>query len=329
MEKEMAERGSASERERMLWENKHNFLIQQRDSAKADLSEAHKKFDATLEQIQKKSLLDKEKLEGTTNTLIASIESRYANQTKDMQENYQSQLAALTSKNKSLEKELRTIKEELELERRGRSANSGSLEKKLAELQDSESRLNEEIKNLKRDKEKKLEEIQESLASEKDALQNKIKDLEKRTKDAEHQRGSMYMEHEKERAKWNMERDHIIGQKNEALENLERIEKRKETLLRENEKLKVERGKNRNQAGLFARRPENNTQQFKQGINNLFSQAGISFEEFAREKNQEEEHSPKNREEETASPNVAKRGFTPQNTKERKRSVIGSEKSDP
>ena len=93
LEKEMAERASASERERMLWENKHNFLIQQRDSAKSDLAEAHKKFDATLEQIQKKSILDREKLEGTTNTLIASIESRHTSQTKDMQENYQSQLS--------------------------------------------------------------------------------------------------------------------------------------------------------------------------------------------------------------------------------------------
>ena len=110
----------------MLWENKHNFLIQQRDSAKSDLAEAHKKFDATLEQIQKKSLLDREKLEGTTNTLIASIESRHSSQTKDMQENYQSQLSTLTGKNKSLEKELRGVREELELKRRGRSANSGA-----------------------------------------------------------------------------------------------------------------------------------------------------------------------------------------------------------
>ena len=328
LEKEMAERASASERERMLWENKHNFLIQQRDSAKSDLAEAHKKFDATLEQIQKKSILDKEKLEGTTNTLIASIESRYTNQTKDMQENYQSQLTTLAGKNKSLEKELRGVREELELERRGRSANSGSLEKKVAELQDSEGRLALEIENLKKDRDKKLEEMTELLGCEKEVSRNKISELEKRTKDAEHQRGSMYMDHEKERAKWNMERDHLISQKGEALENLERIEKRKETLLRENEKLKAERGKNRNAAGLFARRPpEGTSQPFKQGITNLFSQAGVSFEEFAREKNQEEMPSPNSRDEETASPK-GKRGFTPLSFKERKRSGIGSDKSE-
>ena len=139
-----------------------------------------------------------------------------------MQDNYQSQLSTLTGKNKSLEKELRGVREELELERRGRSANSGSLEKKLVELQDTESRLLVEIENLKKDKEKKFEEMTELLASEKEVSRNKISELEKRTKDAELQRGSIYMDHEKERAKWNMERDNLI-------ENLERVEKRKET----------------------------------------------------------------------------------------------------
>ncbi|OMJ73597.1 hypothetical protein SteCoe_27672 [Stentor coeruleus] len=330
MEKEMSERASANERERMLWENKHNFLIQQRDAAKADLSEAHKKFDATLEQIQKKSLMDKEKLEGTTNTLINSIETRYANQIKDMQDNYNSQIQTLSSKVKSLEKELRGVKEELELERRGRSANSGNLEKKLTELQENELRLTGELDTIKREKDKKIEEIQESFAYEKDQLKNKIADLEKRTKDAEHQRGIMFIDHEKDRAKWNMERDHLIAQKNEAFENLERLEKKKESLVRECEKLKAERGKNRGQAsGLFARRPEGNAQQYKQAIGGMFAQAGVSFEEFSKEKTQEEGNSsPKSRDDEVISPKVPRRGYTPSSFKDRKRSSAGGDKAD-
>lgn len=329
MEKEMSERASANERERMLWENKHNFLIQQRDSAKADLSEAHKKFDATLEQIQKKSLLDKEKSESTTSTLIASIETRYTNQIKDMQENYQSQISTLNSKNKSLEKEIRSTKEELELEKRGRSANAGNLEKKVIEMQENEGKLLSEIESLKKEKEKRLEELQESFNLEKEQLKSKISEVEKRAKEAEERRGSMFLDHEKERARWNTERDNLISKKNEAIENFERAEKKKDSLVRECEKLKAERGKNRNPvAGMFTRRPETNTQQYKQGIGNFFTQAGVSFEEFAREKVQEEGTSPKNREEDGISPKVPKRGYTPLNLKERKKSTVGSEKSD-
>ncbi|OMJ65405.1 hypothetical protein SteCoe_38286 [Stentor coeruleus] len=138
--------------------------------------------------------------------------------------------------------------------------------------------------------------MQEILSYEKDQLKNKISELEKRAKDAEHQKGIMFIDHEKERAKWNTERDHIIAQRNEALENLERVEKRKESLLRENEKLRVERGKSQNQ--LFARRPEGNIQQYKQGVGAFFNQAGVSFEELSREKNQEETSSPKPKEDE-------------------------------
>ena len=326
MEKDMNERNSASERERLLWENKHNFLIQQRDSAKSDLSEAQKKFDMTLEQIQKKGLLEKEKLETNTNTLIASIESRYTNQIKDLQENFSNQISTLNIKIKSLEKELRSAKEDLELERRGRSANSGSNEKRIQELQDNELRLIAELEQVKKDREKKIEELQDTILYEKDQLKLKITDLEKRTKEAEHLKGMMFIDHEKEKAKWNSERDHLVSQRNEALENLERAEKKKETLLRENEKFRVERGKNRSQANTFLRRGEATAQQEKQGIGKLFGQAGISFEDFAKEKFEEEQSG---RDANVISPGMGRRGTTPLNFKDRKRSGIGFEKLDP
>jgi hypothetical protein len=50
----------------------------------------------------------------------------------------------------------------------------------------------------------------------------------------------MMFEVEKERAKWALEKDHLMSQKNEATENSERLEKRKEALTRENERLKNE-----------------------------------------------------------------------------------------
>ena len=201
MEKEMAERTSAIERERLLWENKHNFLIQQRDSAKSDLSEAHKKFDVTLEQIQKKSVFDKEKLEANTNTLINSIESRYTNQIKDMQENYQGQITNLNNKIKYLEKELRAVKEEFELEKRGKNANSGNTEKKLQEMQENESRLFLEIENCNKEKEKRLEELQESFNKEKSQISIRISELEKRAINAENLKNNIFVEFERERVK--------------------------------------------------------------------------------------------------------------------------------
>ncbi len=43
---------------------------------------------------------------------------------------------------------------------------------------------------------------------------------------------------EKERAKWDHEKTYLINQKDDATENSQRLEKKVETLTRENEKLK-------------------------------------------------------------------------------------------
>ena len=47
-------------------------------------------------------------------------------------------------------------------------------------------------------------------------------------------------EFEKERAKWQLERDNLMSQKSEMTETIERLSTRKDQLLRENEKLRNE-----------------------------------------------------------------------------------------
>lgn len=62
--------------------------------------------------------------------------------------------------------------------------------------------------------------------------------IENKYKEAEHKRNQLLFEYEKERSKWNMDKDHLIQQKNEGQELVEKLEKKKELLLRENEKLR-------------------------------------------------------------------------------------------
>jgi len=159
-----------------------------------------------------------------------------------MQEAHGSSLTEVLDKNKNLEREFRSIKEELELVKRGRSNESGSLEKRVRDLQENEQKLLSEIDLLRKDKERRLEEITDSANYEREQLKTKLTEYEKRAKEAEHLKGQLYLDLEKERAKWHMEKDHLIAQKNEAFDNLERLEKRKEALLRENEKLRAEKG---------------------------------------------------------------------------------------
>ncbi|CAG9316966.1 unnamed protein product [Blepharisma stoltei] len=311
MEKDISERNSAFERERILWENKFNFLTQQRDSAKADLAESQRKFDITVENLQKRSAAEKEKQESATNLLISSIETRFTTQIKDMQEAHASSLSETIDKNKILERDLRAVKEELELVKRGRSSESGSLEKRVKDLSESEQRLLAEIDALKKDRERRIEELSESANYEKEQLKTKLADYEKRAKEAEHQKGQLFLDLEKERAKWNMEKDHLLAQKNEAMDSLERSEKRRESLVRDNEKLRAEKGKR--VGGAFAQRPPGSSQ-FNKGVTGLFQNAGISFEEFSKEKESQDtsgNSSPRSSTAGTASPLPPMRARSP------------------
>ena len=88
-------------------------------------------------------------------------------------------------------------------------------------------------------------EYQRNLEKERETYKGKLADAEAKTKEAEGKRNSLIFEFEKERAKWALEKDHLHNQKTEAQELSERLEKRKEALLRENEKLKNENRNNR------------------------------------------------------------------------------------
>ena len=55
----------------------------------------------------------------------------------------------------------------------------------------------------------------------------------------------MMFEYEKDRAKWQLEKDNLVSQKSEMQETVERIQHRKDQLLRENEKLRNENKSNR------------------------------------------------------------------------------------
>ena len=321
-EKELNEKTAAYERERMLWENKFNFLMQQREQAKNDLTDAQKKFEAHLEQVQKRGISEKEKLEVATNSLIASMEARYTGQIKDMQESHQTQLTDLTDRLRSAEKELRNHREQLELERRGRNMDSGTLEKRVQDLLENEAKLLSELEKIKKDRDRKIDEFQENFLLEKEQLKSKLIEYEKRAKEAEHLRSQQFLENEKERAKWNSERDYLISKQHEDQDMVDRLEKRKEALLRENEKLRSDKGARRTPGAAFIRRPEG-TAAFKQAAVGFLNTSGMSFEEFSREndsKNMSGRFTPTGNFGEVSPMPSARRGVSPITSHERNRS---------
>ena len=269
LEQEHSEVLSNYERDKALWKGKFHFLEQQREQAKNDLIDAQRKFELTLQHLQKHRNADKEESENTQHALISSIEKRYQSQIQELTEAHQQQIQELEEKNRKLEKELKSVNDKILVENYGKMGNPSYIEKKINEMIENEKKLQQELEAVRAERDAKIMEYQKLLDNEKETLKTKISEAEQKYRESESKRNALIFEHEKERAKWNLERDHLINQKNELQDTLDKLEKKKEMLLRENEKLKNESKVSRRSINLTAGLISNNLIGSKAGSNKL------------------------------------------------------------
>ena len=241
LEKELLELQTNYEKDKGLWQGKWQFLEQQKNQYKTDLTESQKKFETTLEELRKRENADKEKYEKDKNTSLSTMEQRMKEQIKELNETHQRESQDLTARNKQLETELKQLKEKVQFDYKGKIAEQGSLEKKVSELTDVQEKLTSELELVKADRDRKVLEYQKQLEKDKELYKGKLQDTESRLKESETKRSMFLLEHEKEKTRWAIEKDHLLTQKSEAQLTIEKLEKKKESLLLENEKLKAQR----------------------------------------------------------------------------------------
>ena len=93
----------------------------------------------------------------------------------------------------------------------------------------------------------KITDLLNSFEKEKEAYKKKIAEIEKSLRDVEGKRGALLLELEKEKAKWNIEKDNLSTKTTELNDKVASLERKNESLLRENEKLKNEKNQLRKQ----------------------------------------------------------------------------------
>ena len=241
IDRELCEIQANYEKDKELWKDRFVFLEQQRDQYKSDLIEAQRKFELTLEQLQKRGTIDKDKSETNQMALISSLEQKHKYQIKELNESHQHIYNELIQRNKQLEKEVKVMTEKKLLEQRIKQNELNAVEKKANDNIEALERVTRELEEAKADKDKKALEYQKLFEKERDNYKAKLQEIESKYSEIDGKRGIMIMEFEKERAKWSLERDHLLLQKSEAQEIIVRLEKRKENLMIENDKLKSER----------------------------------------------------------------------------------------
>ena len=130
-------------------------MEQQKETYKKDLIESQKKFEITLEQLQKRGSIDKDKQENSQQALIRVLESKYSAKIRDLLDQHQQQLAEEKSKWRRLEAEHKALSDRLLLEQKGKQTEQVSLEKRVADLQETERRLQGEIEEMRQERDRR------------------------------------------------------------------------------------------------------------------------------------------------------------------------------
>lgn len=237
-ERELQDLQSTYDRDKALWEGKVQFLEQQKDNYKKDLLESQRKFEITLDQLQKRGTATKERQESSQQAILKVLESKYKAQIKELIENQQAATNEQKERCKKLEAELSNANDKINAQGKSKGDEVGQLEKKLQETKANESRLTSALNELQTDSQRKVEELQTQLQRDKDQFKAKLADAEKKAKDAEAKRAQMLFGIEKERANWQLEEDHLRRKQAELEEFIQNLEKSKEVLKKENSKLR-------------------------------------------------------------------------------------------
>ena len=233
------------EKDQILWDGKIKFVEQQRDILKKENQEATKRFENMLDTIQKKNNAEKENIINDKNITITNMEQKYQKEIKDIQDNHNKLYTELLNRAKDLENELKIVRME-NIENKDKKNVNNELEQKIEEInaENEKYRKNEDI--LKEEQDKKLLEINKNFENEKKIYKNKISEIEKNLREAEGKRGTLLLELETEKAKWNIEKDNLISKCQEYNDKITHLEKKNENLLRDNERLKNEKNNLRN-----------------------------------------------------------------------------------
>ena len=236
----IAEAQAKADKDKAVFEGRIQFLEQQNKKLKADLNENQHNFDLMFQKLHQYRQADKEEIESSHTAYVNSLEERYNGKIADMKAKHKEAVDYLKDRVKNQEKEIKKLtaqKQEMQDQRYG---NGIIHEKRINELLESETALQQEVASLKAERDKLAVSFQTELEKQKENIKKKVTDLEQRFKKCENEKNQIQYDKEKLKAKWLIEKDGLISERNEALETIERLQKQKDGLSKDLDKVRQE-----------------------------------------------------------------------------------------
>jgi hypothetical protein len=173
------------------------------------------------------------------------LETKYKTQIKEMLESHQSLQHEFLNKNKRLEEDNKILGQGLAVSKRETELEVQTLKQRLEEHLKAEFVHRADAAELKNQLESKSSSFQQQSRQDKDTYKQKLVEAERKIKEADTKRSQMLFDFEKEKARWQMEYDNVLNQRRELEDQNTDLERRKDLLFKENERLKAEWKANR------------------------------------------------------------------------------------
>jgi chromosome segregation ATPase len=236
-------------REKDLWENKFEFLEDQRNQARAEHSELQKKFELTIEGLQKKGYMDKDKMENSSRAVVTMLEERYKNQMRELTDNFHNNIEELKQTIRSLEEENRSLLYSLTNKDSNKATNNKELNRLLAVTQENENRLKNELARVNEDYKGKLINLDKLHQEEINYYKERTIELEAKAREYEMIRNDTTTNNAKSRVSHDKEKEALVKEIESMRETLVGSDRKYKNLLLDYQGLLKEHERNKSSRG--------------------------------------------------------------------------------
>ena len=188
LERQVSDLQSMYDKDKALWEGKCQFLENQKENYKKDLIESQRKFEITLEQLQKRGNSVQDKFEQNHNAFVKAIENKYKNQIKEMLDSHQCLQQEITNKNTRVADEHKQLKEGFALLKQESESERQQMESKIQDYQREAVSLKNEISELRNNTEQKMQNYHSQTQKDKENYKQRLQEAEKRAKESDNKR---------------------------------------------------------------------------------------------------------------------------------------------
>ena len=244
--------------EKSTWDNKFLFINQQKESLEKDLEDIKEIYEQKMDNIQKKILEERERLEQIYKKSLQEGELIHNNQISQAQDTFNKKYEEVNVQNNNLIKENAILTKKIEDYEKNRNSLISDIDRKLKDAIDQEKKLRNQYENIKKEKEGIIEQIKYQIENEKKKNKIKLEELENKLKEYEGKQNNLNTNYIKEKAVNEKNNENKIIYIQQLNETLEKLKKENEKLVLENKEVQREndnyrkssRGSSRNSSNI-------------------------------------------------------------------------------